>query len=114
VGTHDLLSALYAIRTFDLTVKKRNAISIMATESPRTLRIEATRRESIELNGQKIPALLLELKTDDAQGDKMQIRVWVGDDSRHLPLRISAVTELGPVRADLIILNRAALQSPLP
>jgi Protein of unknown function (DUF3108) len=110
IGTHDLLSALYAIRTFDLTVKKKNAISLMATDSPRTLTIVATRRETIELSGQKIPALFLELKTDDPQGDRMQIRVWVGDDLRHLPLRITAVTELGPARADLIILNKAASQ----
>jgi Protein of unknown function (DUF3108) len=110
VGTHDLLSALYALRTFDLTVKKKNAISIMATDSPRTLTVEATRRETIELNGQKIPALFLELKTVEQQGDRLQIRVWVGDDSRHLPLRITAVTELGPARADLIILNTTAQQ----
>jgi len=27
----------------------------------------------------------------------------VGDDSRHLPLRITAVTEVGALRADLIV-----------
>ena len=47
--------------------------------------------------------MVLELKTDDPQPDKLQIRIWVGDDSRHLPLRITAVTELGQIRADLII-----------
>lgn len=103
VGTHDLVSLLYAIRTFDLTPLRRNAISIMAIDRPRTLFVSSLRRETIELNGQKISALLLSLTTDDPQPDRLQLRVWVGEDSRHLPLRIAAVTELGAVRADLAI-----------
>jgi len=105
VGTHDLLSLLYALRTFDLSPQKKNAISILAVTKPRTLLIESKRRETIELNGQKISAIMLQLTVpDDPQSDRLQLRMWVGDDSRHLPLRISAVTELGPARADLIIL----------
>jgi hypothetical protein len=103
VGTHDLISLIYAIRTFDLSPPKRNAISIMAIDRPRTLFVTSLRRETIDLNGQKIPAILLSLTTDDAQADRLQIRIWVGEDARHLPLRIAAVTEFGPVRADLAV-----------
>jgi hypothetical protein len=103
VGTHDLISAVYALRTFDLWPKKRNAISIMATTQPRTLFVESQRRETIELGSQKISAILVTLTTDDPQSDRMQIRMWIGDDARHLPLRIAAVTRLGAVRADLVI-----------
>jgi len=105
VGTHDLLSVLYALRTFDLSPQKNNAISILAVTKPRTLLIKSVRRETIELNGQKVSAIMLQLTVpDDPQSDRLQLRIWVGDDSRHLPLRISAVTELGPARADLMIL----------
>ena len=103
IGTHDLLSALYSLRTFAPIINKQNAISLMAINKPRALTITAKSRETIELNGQKIAAIMLELKTDDPQPDKLQIRIWVGDDSRHLPLRIAAVTEAGPIRADLIV-----------
>jgi hypothetical protein len=103
VGTHDLISLVYAIRTFNLTPPKRNAISIMATARPRTLFITSLRRETIEVSGQKVSAIQLSLTTDDPQADKLQMRMWVGDDTRHLPLRFTAVTELGPVRADLMI-----------
>ena len=110
VGTHDLISLLYAIRTFDLSPPstalsqpKRNAISILAINQPRTLFVTAQKRETIELNGQNVPALLLTLTSDDGSADRLQLRVWVGDDSRHLPLRIALVTPLGPVRADLTI-----------
>ena len=103
IGTHDLLSALYSLRTFAPIIGKQNAISLMATNKPRALMVTAKSRETLELNGQKIAAIMLELKTDDPQPDKLQIRIWVGDDSRHLPLRITAVTELGAIRADLIV-----------
>ena len=103
VGTHDLISLVYAIRTFDLSPPKRNAISIMATSKPLTLFITSLRRETIELGGQKLSAILLSLTTDDPQSDKMQLRMWVGDDARHLPLRIAAVTDLGSAHADLVI-----------
>jgi hypothetical protein len=105
VGTHDLISTFYSIRTFDLWPPKQNAISIMATTLPRTLLVKSQRRETIEVGGQKISAIMvtLTLPTDDPQSDRLQIRVWIGDDGRHLPLRITAVTQLGPVRADLVI-----------
>jgi hypothetical protein len=103
VGTHDLISAIYALRTFDLSPKRQNAISILAISQPRTLLVNSQQRETIELNGQKIPALLLTLSTDDPEKNRLQIRIWVGDDARHLPLRIAAVTPLGAVRADLVI-----------
>lgn len=103
VGTHDIVSLMYALRTFDLSPLKRNAISILSISQPRTLFITSQRRETIDIGNQKITALLLTLTTDDTQPDRLKLRVWVGDDSRHLPLRIAAVTPLGAVRADLAI-----------
>jgi hypothetical protein len=103
VGTHDLISAIYAVRTFDLSPKRQNAISILAISQPRTLLVNSQQRETIDLNGQQIPALLLTLSTDDTEKNRLQIRMWVGDDARHLPLRIAAATPLGAVRADLVI-----------
>ncbi|HYW72445.1 MAG TPA: DUF3108 domain-containing protein [Pyrinomonadaceae bacterium] len=104
VGTHDLVSAFYALRTFDLTPKQRgNSISAMTIHRPRVLTVKSVQRETIDLNGQKISAIQLQLTTDDPQADHLQIRIWVGDDARHLPLRIAAVTDLGAVHADLIV-----------
>jgi hypothetical protein len=103
VGTHDVLSILYAARSFDLTPPKRNAVSVLVKDRPRTLFITALRREIIELGGQRVPAVQLALTTDDPQSDKYLLRGWVSDDQRRLPLRLTAVTDLGPVRADLAI-----------
>ncbi|HEV2803175.1 MAG TPA: DUF3108 domain-containing protein [Pyrinomonadaceae bacterium] len=104
VGTYDLVSVIYAMRSFDLTPPKRNSLSLLLNKRPRTLFITSLRRETIELGGKRIPAFQLSLATDDAQGDRLQLRLWVGADRRRLPLRVMAVTPLGPVRADLSII----------
>jgi hypothetical protein len=104
VGTHDLLSVFYALRSFNLAPPKRNAVTIMVNNRPRTLFITSQKRETIQLGGKQVPAVQLLLTTDDPQPDKFAFRLWVSEDRRRLPLRITANTELGPVRADLAII----------
>lgn len=104
VGTHDLISVFYALRSFNLTPTRRTAVSILVENRPRTLFITAIKRETIELGTQKVPAIQLSLTTDDPQADRYGLRLWVSDDRRRLPLRITATTQLGAVRADLAII----------
>jgi len=103
IGTHDYVSLFYVLRTFNLSPPKRNAISLLVENKPKTLFISSLKRETIELGEQKIPAIALSLTTDDPQSDKFQFRVWISNDKRRLPLRITCQTELGALRADLAI-----------
>lgn len=104
VGTHDYLSFFYALRTFNLNPSKKSAISILVEKKPKTLFVNVVKRETIQLGEQAIPALALTLTTDDPETDKYKLRMWVSDDPRRLPLRLTCVTKLGPLRADLAIL----------
>ncbi|MEP6718781.1 MAG: DUF3108 domain-containing protein [bacterium] len=104
VGTHDYLSFFYALRTFNLTPPRRSAISMLVENKPKTIFITALRKENVQLGSQTIPAIQISLSTDDAEGDKYQLRAWISDDSRRLPLRLTAVTQLGPIHADLAII----------
>jgi hypothetical protein len=104
VGTHDFISFFYALRTFNLTPPKRNAISLLVNNQTKTLFISALKRETIRLGERDIPAIQLSLTTDDPQGDRYQLRAWVSADARRLPLRLTAQTEIGQVRADLAII----------
>jgi hypothetical protein len=104
VGTHDLISVFYALRSFNLAPPRRTAVSLLINNRPLTLFITALKRETIELGNQKVPAVQLSLTTDDPQPDRYGLRLWVSDDRRRLPLRITATTQLGAVRADLLIM----------
>jgi hypothetical protein len=104
VGTHDLLSVFYALRVFDLTPGKRTTVPLLVNKRPRLLFVNALRRADILLGGQHIPAVELALATNDPGGDRFNLHLWVSTDSRRIPLRLTAQTPLGPVRADLAIL----------
>lgn len=104
VGTHDYVSFFYVLRTFNLTPKKRNAVSVLVENKPKTLFVEALKRETIQLGGRSVPAIALSITSDDQQPDKYQLRMWISDDRQRMPLRLTCTTKLGPLRADLAIL----------
>jgi len=104
VGTHDYVSIFYAIRSMRLVPPRENAVSMLINGQPKTIVITALKRETIQLGSEKIPAVQVSLTTKDQVPDKFLMRAWISDDDRRLPLRFTALTELGQVRADLVIL----------
>lgn len=104
VGTHDYASFFYVLRTFSLAPKKRNAVSVLVENKPKTLFVEVLKKETIQLGSRAVPALALSITSDDPQPDVYQLRMWISDDRQRLPLRLTCVTKLGPLRADLAIL----------
>lgn len=108
VGTHDYLSFFYAVRTFNLTPARKSVTSMLVENKPKTIFVTSQKREAIQLGSQTVPAIALTITTDDPEPDKYQLRIWISDDKRRLPLRISCATQLGPLRADLAILPAAS------
>lgn len=108
VGTHDYLSFFYAVRTFNLTPARKSVTSMLVENKPKTIFVTSQKREAIQLGSQTVPAIALTITTDDPEPDKYQLRMWISDDKRRLPLRISCATQLGPLRADLAILPAAS------
>ena len=104
VGTHDYVSFFYVLRTFNFAVKKKQALAVLVENKPKTLFLEAQERASIQLGNRTVPAIALSITTDDPQPDKYQLRLWISDDRQRLPLRLTCMTKLGPLRADLAIL----------
>ena len=80
---------------------------MLVENKPKTLFVTALHRETIQLGGRGIPAIAISLTTDDPEPDKYKLRMWVSDDVRRLPLRLTCTTKLGPLRADLAILPTA-------
>src|SRR5262249_426363 len=104
VGTHDYVSFFYVVRTLTFVSGKKNAISILVENKPKTIFVTALPRESIQPGPRRVQAIPVKLTTDDPDPDKYQFRMWLSDDHQRLPLRITCNTKLGPLRADLAIL----------
>ncbi|HEV2836086.1 MAG TPA: DUF3108 domain-containing protein [Pyrinomonadaceae bacterium] len=108
VGTHDYVSFFYAIRTFNLTPNRRSAVAVLVENRPKTIFVQSQKRETIQLGQNSVPAIAVTITTDDPVPDKYQLRMWISDDRRRLPLRIAFTTQLGALRADLAILPAAS------
>jgi hypothetical protein len=103
-GTHDLLSVFFALRSFDLSPPKTTTVSLLINRRPRLLTVTALRRGTVVLGAESIDAVEVALATNDPEGDRFKLRLWVSTDQRKLPLRLTAQTPFGPLRADLAII----------
>src|ERR1700752_5093184 len=91
VGTHDYVSLFYVLRTFNLTLKKRSAISVLVENQPKTLFVESQekqkkikkikkkkkKKQTIELENIIFFFFFFSFTTDDPQPDKYQLRIWI-------------------------------------
>ena len=119
IGTQNVLSLVYAMRSFNLQPSKDTANRVNDTrvavywqgtgqESKKaqifTLRPSAP--GTISIAGQKLPAQQISVSTGDRQLDSLQLKVWLSDDERRLPLRFS----IGQYQLDLKIAAPAVEQ----
>jgi hypothetical protein len=104
VGTHTLLSLIYAMRSFNLQMSKNTSnpvndtrVAVLWTGKPAIFTLRPSEPADITLNGAKVSAQLITVTTGDAQLDALGIKVWLSATDR-VPLRYS----VGQYQADLI------------
>ncbi len=104
VGTHTLLSLLYAMRSFNLQHSRDDnnptndtRVAVFYGEKPYIFTLRPVPPADIIVNGKKYSAQLINITTQNPQLDALNLKVWLDADSR-VPLRISA----GQYQADLI------------
>ena len=105
VGTHSILSLLYAVRSFNLKPSKDTTapvndtrVAVFWENRPYVFTLRPEFADLITLQGEKISAQLITVKTGHPQLDALNIKIWLSNDDRRFPLRISA----GVYQADLI------------
>lgn len=103
IGTHSLLSLLYAMRSFNLKPSKDAAnpvndtrVAVFWENRAHVFTLRPAGSEDLTINGEKVSAQLININTGDAQLDALAIKVWLGTDSR-VPVRIT----FGSYQADL-------------
>ncbi len=105
VGTHSILSLLYAIRSFNLKPSKDTTnpvndtrVAVFWENKPYVFTLRPEIADLITQQGEKVSAQLITVKTGNQQLDALNIKIWLSNDERRLPLRISA----GGYQADLV------------
>jgi hypothetical protein len=105
VGTHSILSLVYAIRSFNLKLSKDitnpindTRVAVFWEAKPYIFTLRPSTAELITFQGEKISAQIIAINTGNPQLDSLNLKVWLSNDVRRIPLRFSA----GTFQADLI------------
>jgi len=108
VGTHNMLSLLYAIRSFNLKPSKDSTnpvndtrVAVFWDKQPEVFTLRPATADIINLRGEKISAQQISIKTTNPQLNALSLRIWLGNDEKRLPLRFA----VGSFQADLISEN---------
>jgi hypothetical protein len=105
VGTQSILSLVYAVRSFNLKPSPDRSnpvndtrVAVFWETQPYVFTLRPSGAEMITLGGEKVSAQMISVSTGNPQVDQLAIKIWLSNDIRRLPLRIS----LGEFQAELI------------
>ncbi len=105
IGTHSILSLIYAARSFNLKPSKNltnpvndTRVAVFWQTKPQIFTLRPSASEIITLLGEKVPAQLISINTGNPQLDQLNIKLWLSTAENRVPLRIS----VGNYQADLV------------
>ena len=106
VGTHNLLSLIYAMRSFNLRPSKDatapvndTRVAVFWQDKPYVFTLRPSNADTITIAGEKVAAQLITINTGNPLLDSAAIKVWLSLEDSRVPLRII----VGSYQADLII-----------
>ncbi|MBP6004877.1 MAG: DUF3108 domain-containing protein [Pyrinomonadaceae bacterium] len=109
VGTHSLLSLIYAMRSFNLDASKNpgnpvndTRVAVFWTDRPYIFTLRPGNAEMITIGGEKVAAQQIVVNTGNPQLDQLAIKVWLADAPGRVPLRFS----IGAYQADIVTLSK--------
>lgn len=104
IGTHSIVSLLYAMRSFNLKPSKDltnpvndTRVAVFWDSKPHIFTLRPSNPELILINGEKVSAQLITINTNNPQLDALSPKVWLSTEER-VPVRIS----IGGFQAELI------------
>jgi Protein of unknown function (DUF3108) len=113
VGTHCILSLLYAVRSFNLTPSKDagnpvndTRVAVYWEGKTYIFTLRPSESEIVTINGQKVLAQRVVVNTGVAQFDRLGLKLWLSTDENRVPLRVS----LGTYQADLVAQSKVQLK----
>lgn len=99
----DILSVLYYIRTFPLEVNKTTVIDVYADGKVYPLEVLVQKRERIKVPAGTFNTLKVEpkLKSEGLFRQKGKLQVWLTDDERKIPVKMTSEIAIGSIGSNL-------------
>jgi hypothetical protein len=104
VGTHNILSLVYAMRLYNLNLSKVNPIkdtrvAVFWDKKAHVFTLRPLAPQEITIGGHKLLAQQVNISTGNPQLDALSLKVWLSEDERRLPLRFS----IGNYQLELVL-----------
>jgi hypothetical protein len=100
--TYDLAGLLYAVRAMDLTRGKSRTFTLLEDNKLYTIRIEPEGQEKITTRAGTYDAVKMSTKMEGKRDSNLyNLRIYLSNDSRRLPVLITAEPSWGEVRVEL-------------
>ncbi|MFQ5835885.1 MAG: DUF3108 domain-containing protein [bacterium] len=103
VPAMDTVSLIYWLRAQDLRVGKSFSLSLIEGRNPRKIEIKVLRKEEVTTYSGNYSAFLC----SEVASDKTEVKLWISDDERHLPVKFQAETSIGTLTAYLVSIESA-------
>jgi len=105
VGTHSIISLLYAARSFNLKPSRDlnnpindTRVAVLWENQPLIFTLRPSLPEVLTIEGKQIPGQQITVSTKNMALDLLNIKVWLGNDESRIPLRFS----IGKYQAEFI------------
>lgn len=105
VGTHSILSLVYAMRSFNLTPSRDPSspvndtrVAVLWGSKTHVFTLRPSKPEEITLNGVKMKAQMISITTGNTQLDALAPKVWLSVAGGRTPVKFS----IGMLQADLL------------
>jgi hypothetical protein len=113
VGTHSILSLLYAARSFNLKPSRDlnnpindTRVAVLWESRPHVFTLRPSPPEIITIDGKPVGAQMVAVTTKNPGLDRQNIKIWLGNDEARIPLRFS----VGAFQAELISISKIPLK----
>jgi hypothetical protein len=93
----DTVSLIYWLRAQDLRVGKSFSLSLIEGRNPRKVEVKVLEKEKVITYHGDYSAFLC----SEVASDKTEVKLWISDDERHLPVKFQAETSVGTLTASL-------------
>jgi hypothetical protein len=108
LGVQDSLSSFYRLRTLPLRVGQSIHLKMFSNGKTYDVEVQILRREKVEAYWGAVEALVVRplMRFQEILRQKGEVLIWVTDDDRRLPIRMTTAIKVGSIEATLIDVKR--------
>jgi Protein of unknown function (DUF3108) len=108
LGVQDSLSSFYMLRTLPLRVGQSIHLKTFSNGKTYDVEVQILRREKVEAYWGTVEALVVRplMRFQEILRQKGEVLIWVTDDDRRLPIRMTTAIKVGSIEATLIDVKR--------